>query len=72
MRLFGPNVSDPEELISPVVDSNLRSALSQQRRTQAARDSVGKFVCLEELAEHLLLLEAKSLGQSTARFCWFR
>jgi hypothetical protein len=50
-------------------NSNLRSAESQQRRTQAARDgSVGEIVFPEE-PEHVLLSEAKSFGESTARPC---
>src|SRR4029077_20980876 len=49
---------------------NLRSDESQQRRTQAARDSsVGGVVLSEELREHVLWFAAKSLGESTANPC---
>jgi len=44
---------------------------SQQRRTEAARDSsVGEVVLHEELGEHVLLFEAKILVESTP--CWSR
>jgi hypothetical protein len=71
---FRPNLADAAELIlAALANSNLRSDESQQRRTQAARDSsVGGVVVSEELREHVLLLVAKSLGESTARPCWSR